>query len=151
MQFQICMVTWTVLEWKRTANIFIKKKKNLFVFCEKITVYSLGVTAGWINNDNEINFGWIIPVKACINIMTAGMLPFFAAYLIHINVWRKRLILAGGELGKREKKKPNTIVYSENEINTLCQCSLVRQDVWDLSKWFLRISGKQQANKYIIN
>lgn len=82
------------------------KKKN--------TVYSLGVIAGWINNDNEINFGWIIPVKACISIMTAGMLPFFAAYLIHINVWRKRLILAGGELGKREKKKPNTIVSFEN-------------------------------------
>lgn len=94
------------------------KKFHLFfslcVLWKKNTVYSLGVTAGWINNDNEINFGWIIPVKACISIMTAGMLPFFAAYLIHINVWRKRLILAGGELGKREKKKPNTIVSFEN-------------------------------------
>lgn len=51
--------------------------------------------------------------------MTAGMLPFFAAYLIHIHVWRKQLIFVGGEKGKREEKAKHNGLFSDLNLHTV--------------------------------
>lgn len=58
--------------------------------------------------------------------MTAGMLPFFAAYLIHIHVWRKWLIFVGGEKGKRANKAKHNGYFSDlNQHNVPLLTSLL--------------------------
>ncbi len=51
--------------------------------------------------------------------MTAGMLPFFAAHLIHIHVWRKQLIFVGGEKGKRVNKAKHNGYFSDLNQHTV--------------------------------